>query len=113
MDFYNQKFKEAFEKLDMSQEDFVVAFNNFSNTKFTDNLPLTQSRLSMMLSGRTFVPINISDFVSETYGINPKFLLGDSSEVFTLKEELSELKEQTGSLWARLKNFFNFKLYNK
>ena len=95
--YYNKKFKEAFNHLNITQDSFVKIFNIFYQDK--DEKYLTQPKLSKILNGQIDVPMVLVVFLVEYYYFNINFFIGKSEDMFTT--------------YKKSKSFFNFKLYNK
>ena len=112
MSDYNLRFRTAFKSLGISKEQFVKDFNSYSELQVPT---LSQSRLSLILSGKTFVPIELVDYLctgDEGYNMNYKYFTGESDSMFPLKERIEDVKEDTISLWEKFKNLFNFSIFN-
>ena len=111
MNEYNLRFKMAFQHLNISQEQFVREFNSSEES----DIILTQSRLSLVLTGKTYVPIDLIDYLcsgDEPYNMNIDYFMLRSDSLFKIKEEVKQTVKEVKSLWQRFKDLFTFRLYN-
>lgn len=112
MNHYNLRFRAAFNVLNISQEQFVEEFNSSEES----DIILTQSRLSLMLSGKTYVPIDVVSYLcsgDEPYNMNIDYFTLKSNNLFKIREEVKQTAREVKSLWGHIKEFFSSSLYNK
>ena len=108
----NSRFKVAFEDLGMSYDSFLKSIN-VELEKTPLKMSISKTRLTRMLSGKTFIPTSVLFYMCEKHGFNIEFFIEKSDDLYTPIVVLEDSCEDTtdidsidGKLWNKIINFF-------